>query len=277
MRFTKMTGAGNDFIIIDARENFFPTLDRVSFAIKVCHRHFGIGADGLFFIEAPANKENDFKWDFYNADGSVAEMCGNGSRCVARYAFDNKIAGREMKFETIAGIVSASLSGQNDDSTVEVQMTKPKMMFKSLDVPVGEHIKVQVGYWDTGVPHVVKQTDDWSNEYLNEMGEYLRNHDFFKKTNGANATFFEIIDKSKVQAATYERGVEGVTLACGTGAVAAAAQAVVMGEASPIEVMMPGGLLCVTFGDNFSWAKLKGPAEYVCSGELHPEILKVRV
>lgn len=267
--FTKMTGAGNDFIIVDARKDLIK-IKRPEFAKKICDRHFGVGADGVFFIEKTKTKGVDFKWDFYNADGSVAEMCGNGARCVARFAFDNKIAKKTMQFETMAGVVGAKVN----KNRVQVQMTPPKIIFKSIYVPYGESEKIEVAYWNTGVPHVVKKTDDWSAEYLDEVGAYLRNHDAFKKTNGANATFYEKIGTSHIQAATYERGVEAVTLACGTGAVAAAAQAFIEGEASPIRVDMPGGQLVVKIEKDFKKVTLEGEANYICVGVLSSEATK---
>ncbi len=270
IEFSKMTGSGNDFIIIDAMTEAVVPKGRAEFAKKICDRHFGAGADGVFFLEKAESAKNHFKWDFYNADGSNAEMCGNGSRCVARFAYDQKIAPAQMKFETRAGVVGAKVNG----TEVEVEMTKPKIIFKSVDVPTAEGSKVAVGYWDTGVPHVVLNNDDWDDGYLNEMGSYLRNYPAFKKTNGANATFFEIVGPSQVLAATFERGVEAVTLACGTGAVAAAAQAVLLGQKPPLKVQMPGGLLSVDFGPDFSFAKLTGPAHYIYTGQLSDEVAK---
>lgn len=267
--FTKMTGAGNDFVIIDARKGF-PKINRTKFAIAICDRHFGVGADGLFLIEKTKNKNAHFKWDFYNADGSNAEMCGNGARCVAKFAFDKKIAPKKMKFETRAGIIGATVTGNK----VEVAMTKPRLIFKAVAVPTGDGTKLEVGYWDTGVPHVVKKTEDWSDEYLSEVGSFLRNHDAFAKTNGANATFFQKVGPSHVQAATFERGVEDITLACGTGAVAAALQAFIEGEKSPIKVDMPGGQLNVKVNAEMSEVTLTGEAKYICDGKLRPEVYK---
>ena len=261
--FTKMTGCGNDFLIIDARLTKTKQ-NRPELAKKLCDRNFGIGADGIFFIQKPKNKENNFSWDLYNADGSVAEMCGNGARCVARFCFDNKIAPKKMKFETLAGVVIAVVGAK----MVEVVMPAPKIIFKSVDVPTEMNEKINVTYLNVGVPHVVKKNTDWSQEYLDDVGEFLRNHSFFKKTNGANATFYEVLSKSEIQAATYERGVEAITLACGTGAVAAAIGAVLGGETSPITVHMPGGILKVALSEDLSQAKLSGPAEYICKGQV---------
>lgn len=169
-----------------------------------------------------------------------------------------------MKFETLAGIVSAVVGAK----TVEVEMPTPKIIFKSVDVPTELNEKINVTYLNVGVPHVVKKNSDWSQEYLDDVGEFLRNHAFFKKTNGANATFYEVLAESEIQAATYERGVEAITLACGTGAVAAAISAVLGGEKSPITVHMPGGVLKVTLSENLDQAKLSGPAEYICKGQV---------
>ncbi|MBK9293729.1 MAG: diaminopimelate epimerase [Oligoflexia bacterium] len=262
--FTKMTAAGNDFIIIDARAKKNPKPKRKEFAKKICDRHFGVGADGLFFIEKAKNKENNFAWDFYNADGSIAEMCGNGARCVARYCFDNKIAPKKMKFETLSGVVGAEVF----KNQIKIQMPKIKIIFKSINIPSELNEKINATYLTAGVPHIVKENSDWSQEYLFDVGEFLRNHASLEKTNGANATFFEIIGPSKIQAATFERGVEDITLACGTGAVAAAVAASLRGEKSPIKVNMPGGTMTVVLSSDLQSAELIGEAEYICNGEI---------
>jgi diaminopimelate epimerase len=176
----------------------------------------------------------------------------------------------QVNIETIAGLVKATVL---TDGQVQVEMPTPKIIEKNLVVPVGEHIKIEVLYLNTGVPHVVKETDDWEQEYLFEMGNYLRHHDLFKNTNGANATFFEITGPSKIQSATYERGVESVTMACGTGVVAAAIAATLKNVKSPIEIDVPGGRLVVSIGDELSSAMLTGDARFICEGEIFPEAL----
>ncbi|MDZ4677251.1 MAG: diaminopimelate epimerase [Oligoflexia bacterium] len=269
LHFTKMTGTGNDFIIFDAREKTFPKFDRKLLAQSLCRRHFSVGADGIIFIEKSKKAHVAFKWDFYNADGSPADMCGNAARCVARYALEKNISDRTTSFETVAGVVNARVK---PNGMVEVEMPKPAILEKFLQVPVGS-ASLDIFYVNTGVPHVVKQTDDWEGDYLKEMGSYLRNHELFEKTNGANVTFYEVIGEKTIQSATYERGVEGITLACGTGAVAAVAAAVLGGMKGSVEVKVPGGMLHVDTDSDLSFATLAGEARFICEGEIKPEAL----
>ena len=270
LRFTKMTGAGNEFLIFDAREKGFPKFDRSLFAKSLCRRSLSIGADGVVFIEKTKTPHVNFKWDFYNADGSRAEMCGNAARCVARYAVENDIADRSAAFETLAGIIKTQVKA---NGFVEVEMTPPKLLEKDVQIDADGGEKFHVVYLDTGVPHVVLETTEWSSDYLHDVGAFLRNHDHFKKTRGANATFYEVKAPLKIQSATFERGVEGVTLACGTGAVAAATAAVLSGLKGPIEVQVPGGLLNVDVDKSLTYARLAGEARFICDGEVCPEAL----
>jgi len=270
VRFTKMTGTGNDFLIFDARETGFPKFDRPLFVKSICRRSFSVGADGVVFIEKPKGPQTTFKWDFYNADGSFAEMCGNASRCVARYAFENGFAGREVSFETSAGVIEAKVL---TSGIVEVEMPPSVLLEKKAEIPLGEHLKISVLYINTGVPHVVKEEDDWGDEYLHDMGRHLRSHEKFKKTNGTNVTFYEKVEGSIIHSATYERGVEAVTPACGTGAVAAAFAAALSGVPSPIEVRVPGGTLHVDLDLETMCAVLAGEARFICEGRILPEAL----
>ncbi len=270
LSFTKMTGTGNDFIILDSRDKGFPKFDRALLVKSICRRSFSIGADGVVFLEKPKSPKASLKWDFYNADGSKAEFCGNAARCVARYALDRNIADRSTTIETTVGNINTRVRA---NGIVEVEMPVPKILKKEVQVPVGEKIKIQVLYVDTGVPHVVRENDDWDDAYLAEMGSYLRHSEFFNQSGGANATFYEILGPSKIHAATFERGVEAITMACGTGAVAAAMAAVLKGSVAPLEVLVPGGTLHVNFENDFSRALLAGEARFICSGEILPEAL----
>src|ERR1017187_3919252 len=219
LRFTKMTGTGNDFLIFDARDKSFPKFDRALFAKSICRRTMSVGADGVVFIEKTKTPHVQFKWDFYNADGSAAEMCGNAARCVARYALEHEIADRGAAFETKAGTIKTKVRASG---FVEVSMTPPKVNEAMENIDIQDYGVIKGLYIDTGVPHFVVETSNWDPEFLSTMGSLLRHHARFTKTNGPNATFFEVLGPSKIQSATFERGVEGITLACGTGAVAAA-------------------------------------------------------
>lgn len=265
--FVKMTGTGNDFIILDATK--IKLKDRVEFAVRICERHFGVGADGVIFLEPPSTKDVDLTWDFYNADGSQAEMCGNGARCSALFAHENLALPRELVIGTLAGPVKAKVL----KSGVEVQMTPPKLFFKSVKVKKSLDEVYEIGFWNTGVPHAVMEIRNWDRNTMLETGGYIRHHEFFKKYGGTNVTFYEIKGESLVLAATFERGVEDLTLACGTGAVAAAAQAKLMGQVSPVTIQMPGGKLKVTLEEDFSSAKLFGGANYIYRGELEPNMM----
>jgi diaminopimelate epimerase len=230
-----------------------------------------VGADGVVFIENSSTPGVDFKWDFYNADGSEAEMCGNASRCVARYALQRGIGTSPLNFETKAGVITARIL---DGLQVEVELPAPKILERDIDVVVGEHIKIKVDLINSGVPHAVRESEDWEDEYLDDMGRYLRNLPHFQKYGGANATFYEVKGANEILSATFERGVEGITMACGTGAVAAATAAILKEQAkSPVMVHVPGGTLIVSYSVGDAFAMLSGEARFVCEGHIFAEAL----
>jgi len=204
------------------------------FARKVCQRRVSVGADGLIFIE-PSEKA-DFKWRFFNADGSEAEMCGNGGRCAARFAHGKGIAGSSLTFETIAGILAAQVDGK----TVKLEMTKP------FDLRLDEVILIEgkdhrVSRVNTGVPHVVLFVEDLEGLDIVPTGRTLRYHPHFAPK-GTNANFVRVENRSQLSVRTYERGVEDETLACGTGTVASALIAAFKGFVqSPVSVGTRGG------------------------------------
>lgn len=194
MFVSKYSASGNDFVIFHT----FKKSDRSSLAIALCNRFNGVGADGLIVLIP--HSEYDFEWQFYNSDGSEAEMCGNGSRAVAHYAYSNNLTNSKMKFLTKAGVISAEVN----DNIVESELTKPTVLKESFSEEGFEWILL-----DTGVPHLVTIVDDL-NSYDKELSRRLR-----IKYN-ANVNFALIKDK-KLFVRTYERGVEDETLACGTG------------------------------------------------------------
>src|SRR3990172_1869117 len=146
--FYKMNGSGNDFILIDNRKGLVGG-NISQFAAKVCHRNFSIGADGLILIES--SDKVDFRWRFYNSDGSEAEMCGNGGRCAARFAYMHKIAGENLSFETKAGLIKAEVKGRR----VKLAMIEPKDLRRNIEIPVDERVRV-LSFINTNVPHAVK-------------------------------------------------------------------------------------------------------------------------
>jgi diaminopimelate epimerase len=234
IEFYKMSGSGNDFIIIDNRNHIVDESDLSNFIAKVCRRKMAVGADGLILVE---NSENaDFKWRFYNSDGSVAEMCGNGARCVARYAYLNNIAGSNMSFETLAGIVKAEVIGER----VKVKMTDP-LEFKTEDAVELKNGLVSISSINTGVPHVVIVKDSIDDVDIVNLGREIRYHEQFSPA-GTNVNFVCHIKDNTIAIRTYERGVEDETLACGTGAAASAiVMAHKMNLASPLSVLTRSG------------------------------------
>jgi diaminopimelate epimerase len=199
VQISKYSASGNDFVIFHT----FLELDRSELAKELCHRQKGIGADGLIVLLPNNSEEYDFKWQFYNSDGSEANMCGNGSRAVAHYAFINALADKKMKFLTGAGVIEATV----DKDIVEVTLSNPKI--------IKEIIKEEGYEWallDTGVPHMVTFVEDL-NEYSKELARKLRQ----KYNTNVN---FAFIKNGKIFVRTYERGIEDETLACGTGMAA---------------------------------------------------------
>jgi diaminopimelate epimerase len=235
IEFYKMSGSGNDFIIVDNRDKIVDETDLLNFIVKVCRRKMSVGADGFILVE---NTEGaDFKWRFFNSDGSVAEMCGNGARCVARFAYLTGIAGPEMSFETGAGIVEAQVAGES----VKIKMTDPSDLKTDYTLELKDR-SISVSSINTGVPHVVMITDTLDDVEVVKMGREIRFHDMFAPA-GTNVNFICPIKDDTIGIRTYERGVEDETLACGTGSVAGALiMARKMKIDAPINVLTRSGV-----------------------------------
>ncbi|MFL6499222.1 MAG: diaminopimelate epimerase [Candidatus Udaeobacter sp.] len=264
LRFTKMNGAGNDFILLDNRTGDI-RLDRSQIA-QMCDRHRGIGADGVLLLENPTNRA-DFRMRYFNADGGEAEMCGNGARCFARFA--NKVGGTKAKisFETPAGVISAELKGD----LVTLLMTEPTDLRLNIDLPMADEKKT-VHFINSGVPHVVVPVAKIDDADVRGDGAAIRHHKMFSP-NGANVNFIEKRGPNKIAIRTYERGVEDETLACGTGIVASALIfAATEKSSSAIAVLAKGGdELQVGFEkvqESFHNVTLTGPAEFVFEGTI---------
>ncbi|MFK7910896.1 MAG: diaminopimelate epimerase [Akkermansiaceae bacterium] len=266
LHFHKMNGAGNDFVVIDNR-SLNHTLSTVQIS-KLCDRQRGVGADGLLAVE-PAEKGADFKFRYYNADGGEAEMCGNGARCFGKYTASLLGEGTtQVSFETIAGTLGAEILG--DD--VRIAMSDPFDL--EMETPISlDGLHHPVHSINTGVPHAVVFADDLENLDVIKHGAALRYHDHFSP-NGTNANFVSVTGDSHIAIRTYERGVEGETLACGTGMTACALiHNLLTGATSPVKVDVAGGeTLEIGFEKSgeqtFKNVTLTGPADFVFDGNI---------
>jgi len=264
LSFTKMNGAGNDFVLIDNRAGDIH-LNRSQIA-HLCDRHRGIGADGILLLEKAANRA-DFRMRYFNADGGEAEMCGNGARCFARFA--NRVVGAEgtISFETPAGVISARLIGD----LVTLKMTEPADLRLNIPLRVATEDKT-IHFINSGVPHVVIPVSQVDDVDVQREGAAIRQHEMFSPK-GANVNFIAKRGANKIAVRTYERGVEDETLACGTGVVAGALIfAATESVNGPIGVLVRGGNeLQVGFektGMQFKNVTLTGPAEFVFEGTI---------
>ena len=264
--FTKMNGAGNDFVIVDNRSlKYQLTTKNIEL---ICDRHRGVGGDGLLAVE-PAQKGADFRFRYFNADGGEAEMCGNGARCFARFA--SRLEEKKsdvMTFETIVGNLQAECHGDE----VLIKMSMPRGF--QANCPVGiSQLPAPVTHLDTGVPHAVLFVDNVDQANVTGWGSAIRHAACFAPK-GVNANFVQITGPSKLKVRTFERGVEGETLACGTGITAAAlVHHLQTGDSSPIRVETRGGDLieiAFTKADPTSFASvtMKGPADFVFEGHI---------
>jgi diaminopimelate epimerase len=266
IRFTKMNGAGNDFIVIDNRSKSI-TLNHQSIA-GFCDRHRGIGADGLLAVE-PAEGKADFRMRYYNSDGGEAEMCGNGARCFARFAARLlPTPPTSLSFETPAGLIVAEFDG--DLVTLEMGEPRDYKAVQTLNLD-GQHYDVH--FLNTGVPHAVAFVEDVEKVAIRAHGAALRYHEAFSPK-GTNANFAQVTEPNRLILRTYERGVEDETLACGTGVCATALlHALVAKVSSPIHVQVRGGdTLMVSFKKTgpsaFEDVRLTGPADFVFEGSI---------
>ncbi|MBW2518701.1 MAG: diaminopimelate epimerase [Deltaproteobacteria bacterium] len=266
--FYKMSGAGNDFIIIDNRDGKVKDTDLTGFINAVCRRKMSVGADGLILIET--SEACDFRWRFFNSDGSKAEMCGNGARCAARFAHVTGIAGTELSFETEVGAINAQI---NDDR-VKVRMPDPADLKMAYPLALSNR-SLEISSVNTGVPHVVVMVEQVNDIDVIALGREIRFHQSFAPA-GTNANFVQRQKGNSIEIRTYERGVEDETLACGTGAIASAiVSAGRFNLDSPVDVgTRSGGKLTIYFDTRegqFSNIFMEGDARIIYAGELQPE------
>jgi len=279
MRFTKMNGAGNDFLLINNMEERIPAEAFPQLARTLCHRRLSIGADGLMAVDHP-EQGGDYKMLFFNADGSPGEMCGNGARCICRYGYEKGLAGEIQRVESPSGLV---VGHRIDRRSYRIRLTDPSII--DLNRPAAldgtTYLCSYIELGTPGLPHAIVPMDDLtdrSEEDLRPLGAALRYHSSFPK--GANVTFYQITGPDQLRALTYERGVEDFTMACGTGAgslvLALTLQGLVSGR--DVAVTVPGGLLRVTVerdGDSIKNLYLTGPTNIVAEGEILDEDLNI--
>ena len=276
MKFWKMNGAGNDFIILNNLEEHLPVEDFPQLARVLCERHLSIGADGLMVVDTPT-QGGDYRMRFYNSDGSLGEMCGNGARCICRYGYENGLAGETQTVETTAGMVT----GQRiNPQLYRIRLNDPTLI--QLDYPVEVNGKtypcsyVELG--NPGLPHAVvpysnlRAADE--NE-LRELGRAIRWNKAFPK--GANVNFYELTGTDQLYERTFERGVEDFTYACGTGTGSVVAVLTLLGKVSgqSVQADMTGGQLIVDaeqVQSRIASLYLTGPTNIVCKGTVTDEV-----
>lgn len=277
MKFWKMNGAGNDFIIINNIEEKISMDSFSEIAKTVCERHLSIGADGLMVVEK-ATDGGDYKMLFYNSDGSMGEMCGNGARCISRYGYENKLAGKIQHIETTAGLV---VGEQIDLRNYRVRLNDPSIIKVNQTATVEgkdyEYTYIELG--NPGLPHIavpMENLEQIPEDELFRIGKALRYYKDLPK--GANVNFYELIGDNLVYERTWERGVEGFTYACGTGtgsvALALTLQEKVSGK--QVKIDMRGGTLLVDVvmdNDKVTDLFLTGPTNIVAKGVICDEEL----
>lgn len=272
MKFTKMHGNGNDFVLIDEFNSIVvPEIKKSEFARKICNRNFAVGADGVIFVQR--SNVVDAKFRFFNPDGSEAKMCGNGIRCFSRFIVEEGYAKMgKIRVETLAGIKELEVSFDGK-WWIKVDMGKPE--FEKSKIPAKKDVwgmnfefegkKYDLYAVNTGVPHVVVFVDDLNFDIIS-LGRKIRYSDIFPE--GTNVNFAKFED-SRFYVRTYERGVENETLSCGTGSVAVVAVAKRLGITDKAEVLTRGGVLKIEIKDT---AFMTGSANRVFDAELRDEI-----
>ena len=274
-----MNGAGNDFVVLNNLEVHLPVDALPGIARTLCERRMSIGADGLMVVDAPT-QGGDYKMLFFNSDGSVGEMCGNGARCICRYGYENGLAGERQTVETTAGIVTGQ---RMDQRLYRIRLNDPTTV--KLDCPVVvdgvQYACSYVELGNPGIPHAVVPYHDLKNadeNELRELGRAIRWYSAFPK--GANVNFYEITGEDRIFERTFERGVEDFTYACGTGTGSLVTVLTLQGKVSGhgVKVDMTGGQLIIDAQRDHSRIAslyLTGPTNVVCKGEVTDEDLVI--
>ncbi len=272
LKFTKMHGAGNDFVVVDLISQCYKLRSRD--VRKLADRHFGVGCDQVLVVEPPRNPEVDFSYRIFNADGGEVEQCGNGARCFARFVREKKLTGKRLiKVETAGGIIELRVHNRRD---VEVSMGVP--VFEPADIPFNARSRaasyplqvdgkrLEIGALSMGNPHAVLRVDSVAGADVDRLGSLIENHPDFPRR--VNAGFMEVVSDRVIKLRVYERGV-GETLACGTGACAAVVYGVTRGWLRDVvTVDLPGGKLSISWAGEGHPVIMTGPTEVVFEGTI---------
>lgn len=279
MKFAKMQGNGNDFIIIDNWEGRYDDATLREITVKACRRRLSLGADGLMTVQTPSEADSHFGMRFFNRDGSESAMSGNGARCIARYAFEKGIAPQSMHFDTIGGALDAVVEGPKvtlDTGTIDTSRVVLDESFSHMGetFPVN-HLKL--GHGSEAAPHTVVflEKSDWRPlETLAPFARALQKNTS-RFPGGTNVNFLKILGHGALEVYTYERGVDDFTLSCGSGSIAAAVAAWLNGWCdSPVEVYNPGGtntILMEETAPSILRIRLQGTTAFIAEGLLHPD------
>jgi diaminopimelate epimerase len=259
IKFAKMSATGNDFILFDNRDGVFKG-DEQPYFHHICQRRFSIGADGVILLER--SRSADFNYRHFNSDGFPVKICGNGARAVCRYASLKKITGTNMTFEAEGGLYN----GWCSEDEVTIDHPAPKDIQTKIGI-INEKIFNGGGFVIIGVPHLVIFSKDIQNIDVSKWGKKYRFHPFFK--HGTNVNFVQIVDSRTLKIRTYERGVEGETLACGTGSMASALISYLSkGIKIPVTIETTGGTLIVRWDKGFSRLYLSGQARLIFESQI---------
>ena len=262
LRFTKMHGVGNDFVVLDGISQRVE-LDQAALR-RLADRHFGVGCDQILVVERPRTPGVDFRYRIFNADGGEVEQCGNGARCFVRFVRDKGLTGkREIRVETLSGVIAPRLE---DDGEVSVDMGPPRMESPLVQPLEVNGMRLELAILSMGNPHAVQLVADADHAPVTTQGPLLEHHPRFPQR--VNAGYMQVLEHHAIKLRVWERGA-GETLACGTGACAAAVAGIARGLLdSPVRVQARGGTLTIAWagGDNAVW--MKGPAKTVFEGTI---------
>lgn len=272
LRFTKMHGCGNDFVVLDLLTQHFQLKER--HVRKIADRHFGIGCDQVLVVEAPTRFDVDFRYRIFNADGGEVEQCGNGARCFARYVRDKRLTGKDrIRVETLSGVIELQIT-RNKQVTVDMGAPRLEPERIPLRAParastymlqIGER-SLEIGAVSMGNPHAVLIVDDTRTAPVAELGPAIENHPDFPQR--VNAGFMQIVSPREINLRVYERGA-GETLACGTGACAAVVSGQLRGLLEKqVQVNLPGGSLTIEWQGEGQPVMMTGPAVTVYEGQI---------